>query len=80
MHIAEIIIAAAAGILFGLSVRGHQETCPRVVRGYDCHLEVNKACDHSRLALLQAELDMEQARIDYENRGNDTNFFGGGTA
>lgn len=47
-----------------------EETCPRVVKGYDCR---GNNCDHSKVALYQAKLDMARNDEDSETK----NYWGG---
>lgn len=59
------IIAAILGYVLGKSI---EEDCPRSVLGYNCR---GKKCDHDKVLLWQAELDMENQRRqkEAESRG-----------
>lgn len=64
---AALIIGMVIGCLLN-----SEETCPRVIKGYNCRGD--ETCDHSKVALYSAHLDMAKAD---ESRLADDNLWGG---
>lgn len=72
-----IIVAAFCGFILGLAVRSqeprtrwHEDDayeCPAMIRGYNCKGDL---CDHSRLAVLKARVEMEESRIAQQQGDN----------